>query len=166
MEPWLCSHGKVMVRVLLSLRYSASMEPWLCSHGKEVCSQCGVYRDTTLQWSHGFAAMESPKYLSLVQFLPTGLQWSHGFAAMESVLANEAAQTATSFNGAMALQPWKAPFSKMLMKSVLTLQWSHGFAAMESLRFVSCWKHRGCVSLFERSHKMIVYQEGFQTTVP
>ena len=82
------------------------MEPRLFSHGypTPLMMSCS---HLTLQWSHGFSAMDT---LVVGQHLHVGrvkLQWSHGFSAMDTLSVSAATACDTQcFNGATAFQPW------------------------------------------------------------
>src|SRR5690606_38373278 len=63
--------------------------------------------DSSLQWSHGFSAVETKKVVDA--FAAVGvLQWSHGFSAVETPRFDRpVGLQEVGFNGATAFQPWK-----------------------------------------------------------
>ena len=66
------------------------------------------------------------------------LQWGHGREAMDGLHnAENAAHTADSFNGAMAVRPWMVSRSRYSLTNWCRLQWGHGREAMDGGRAVA-----------------------------
>ncbi len=72
----------------------------------------------TLQWSHGFSAME--RVQSKMRFaLMTRFNGAMAFQPWKVLTIMCNVQTKTSFNGAMAFQPWKGVLGNALAQRSL-----------------------------------------------
>ena len=129
MEPWPFSHGYARrkggrARRRRTFNGAMALQPWIPRGGV-----CAEHVSATLQWSHGPSAMDTPtaaergRWRISLQWshgpsamdtsrimIPCRksfhLQWSHGPSAMDTTTPASSASSSTSFNGAMALQPW------------------------------------------------------------
>ena len=152
LQPWIHRPAESV----LHLRYGPSMEPWPFSHGYPLTTISKTASPRSLQWSHGPSAMDTEAGPGRVLFLlfPSMEPWpfSHGY--VHPVLAfvdpghpsmepwpfshgyfswiAACAACKTSFNGAMALQPWIPPLAAASSSRWYCLQWSHGPSAMDT----------------------------------
>ncbi len=109
------------------------MEPRLFSRGKPVHRHAPASSNQSLQWSHGFSAVESStlRYrtgVSLRRFNGATAEkpWKVGISRRLGCVLHR-------FNGATAFQPWKGHGGNPLLRHHVSLQWSHGFSAVERL---------------------------------
>ncbi len=61
-----------------------------------------------------------------------GLQWGHSLSAMETTTTTSTRRPASSFNGAIAFQPWKQVEPVYGAVQHFWLQWGHSLSAMET----------------------------------
>ena len=128
LQPWIPQSG----RSWHSPTTAPSMEPWPFSHGYEVKHFPPTNAHLSLQWSHGPSAMDTAETeLAYMSGKPPSMEpwpFSHGYSACLS----STSRATTSFNGAMALQPWIRPAISSTAFGWTSLQWSHGPSAMDT----------------------------------
>ena len=106
MEPWPLSHGYQVATAMDAEEGDPSMEPWPLSHGYVAACSTAPGSCAILQWSHGLSAMDTSHTCGSTRNT-LALQWSHGLSAMDTPYPpSRAPDVRSSFNGAMASQPW------------------------------------------------------------
>ena len=86
-----------------------AVRPWM------VCRRMGSARMVgELQWGHGREAMDG-RALDVDLAKAWLLQWGHGREAMDGCGRGRRRRARACFNGAMAVRPWMAWYSSMIL---------------------------------------------------
>ena len=133
MEPWPFSHGYILTLVCQDAAGNPSMEPWPFSHGYKIDrrSRTIVASPSMEPWpfSHGYCGSCWRGAWSASTF--NGAMALQPWIPIRSIAVPSASVT---FNGAMALQPWILPAARTAVWVPGYLQWSHGPSAMDTCR--------------------------------